>query len=84
MNKKVAYAVEMIEHEAGWGSRRDERLYFAEEKVAKLFAELYNKKWNNSDFVPDWYIVAIYDGECIVPDYLETIDSIESTGFNLN
>ena len=84
MNKKVAYKVEMIESEAGWGSRVDEMLYFSNEEDAKSFVVKYNKKWNNSNTVPDWYIFARYAGECIVPDYLETIDSIESTGFNLN
>ena len=78
MNKQVAYCVEMIESEAGWGSRLDERLYFAEEEVAKQFVERYNKKWNNSSTVPDWYIFARFAGECIVPEYVELLDSVDS------
>lgn len=83
MNKKVAYKVEMIESDSRRGCRRDELLYFAEEEVAKLFVELYNKKWNNNSTIPDWYIFARYAGECIVPEYVELIVSIEDTGYNL-
>lgn len=83
MNKQVAYCVEMIESEAGCGSRVDERLYFKTEEVAKQFVERYNAKWNSSNTAPDWYILATYAGECIVPDYVELIVSIEDTGYNL-
>lgn len=82
MNKQVAYCVEMIESEAGWGSRVDERLYFKTEEVAKQFVECYNTKWNSSNAVPDWYILATYVGECIVPEYVELLDSVESSGYS--
>ena len=85
MNKKVAYKVEMIEYKAGWGSRVDEMLYFSNEEDAKSFVVKYNKKCNNnSSTIPDWYIFARFAGECIVPDYVNLFNSVESTGFNLN
>ena len=83
MNKQVACCVEMIESEAGALRRADEQLYFKTEEVAKQFVERYNTKWNRNNAAPDWYILATYTGECIVPDYVELIVSIEDTGYNL-
>jgi hypothetical protein len=40
------WTVDIMESEAGWGSRIDETHYFATEKEAKVFADGYNLKYN--------------------------------------
>jgi hypothetical protein len=58
----VRYRVDIIESERGWGSKVDEVKYFDNEVEAKRFVKDYNEKWNKSDIVPDWYMVAEYVG----------------------
>jgi hypothetical protein len=53
----------MIESERGWGQKIDEVLYFDNEQEAKEYARDYNLKYNNLDYVPEWYIRAEYRGK---------------------
>jgi hypothetical protein len=55
----MKYRVEIREFEAGWGNRRDELLEFDTRQEAIDYAEAYNRKYNNKDVVPDWYMLAI-------------------------
>lgn len=57
------YGVDIVEYERGWGSKIDETKYFDNELEAKQFAEAYNRKYNTSPTVPDWYMVAQYGGK---------------------
>lgn len=56
------YKVVIIESERGWGSKVDEEKYFDNEEEAKRYVKEYNEKWNSSDIVPDWYMVAEFVG----------------------
>jgi hypothetical protein len=52
------YFVNIMEYEAGWGSRLDEQKLFGEDKAAaEAFVKEFNKG-NNSPTTPDWYMVA--------------------------
>jgi hypothetical protein len=55
----MKYRVEIREFEARWGNRRDELLEFDTRQEAIDYAEAYNRKYNNKDVVPDWYMLAI-------------------------
>ena len=61
--KPVAYRVDIIESERGWGSKLDETLYFDNEEEARQYVADYNAKYNTSQGVPDWYMVAEYCGK---------------------
>lgn len=80
---QVAYKVEMIESERGWGSRVDERLYFIDEATAVNFTVTYNQRWNTETHTPDWYIVARYVGETSIADNVELISDIYKANWNL-
>lgn len=72
------HIVAMIESEAGYGSKIDEKLYFKSEALALRYVKEYNKKYNNSPTVPRWYILAEYFG-CEMVDmtnkqFIETWD----------
>lgn len=58
-----AYRVDLIESERGWGQKIDETKYFDNEAEARQWAADYNRKHNNLDYVPDWYIRAEYVGK---------------------
>ena len=58
-----AYRVNIIESEAGWGSKVDEVIYFDNEAEAKQYAETYNKAHNTLDHTPSWYMYAEYAGQ---------------------
>lgn len=58
-----AYRVDIVEYERGWGSKIDETLYFDNESEAREYAKEYNNKYNTSNTVPDWYMVAQYFGK---------------------
>lgn len=62
-NMQKAFRVDIIESERGWGSKIDETIYFDNEEEARQWVTDYNLKWNNKDYVPDWYMVAEYLGE---------------------
>jgi hypothetical protein len=57
-----AFRVDIIESERGWGSKIDESIYFDNEAEARQYADDYNRKYNNLDYVPDWYMRAEYVG----------------------
>jgi hypothetical protein len=58
----IAYRVDLIEYERGWGSRIDETLYFDNEAEARKYCEDFNAK-NTEKTVPDWYMIAEYKGK---------------------
>jgi len=60
---KTAYRVDIIESERGWGQKIDETIYFDNEDEARQYATEYNLKYNNLDYVPDWYMRAEYVGK---------------------
>lgn len=54
------YAVPMYESERGWGAKIDGYAGpFLTLEEAHAFKVGYNKKYNNEDTVPDYYIVAL-------------------------
>jgi hypothetical protein len=57
----VAFKVQIMEYERGWGSKVDEDKFFDSAESAKAFCEKYNAQ-NTSATVPDWYMVAQYVG----------------------
>lgn len=52
------YRVDMLESEAGWGSRTDDSFYYKTKEAASKFVKEYNDKYNNKPVTPSWYIVA--------------------------
>ncbi len=58
-----ANRVNLIESERGWGQKIDAIKYFDNEAEARQWAADYNRKHNNLDYVPDWYIRAEYVGK---------------------
>lgn len=63
IKKPVAYRVDIIESERGWGTKVDEVKYFDSEESAKAFCAEYNKT-NTASVAPDWYMQANYCGAC--------------------
>lgn len=61
INRPIAYKVNIIESERGWGSKIDEVKYFDNEFEAKEFVNTFNSK-NDENLVPDWYRWADYIG----------------------
>lgn len=62
-NLKGMFRVDIIESERGWGSKIDESIYFDNEPEARAYVEEYNRKHNLPVVAPDWYMVAVYEGE---------------------
>lgn len=62
---QAVYKVEIIESEAGWGSKVDQTLYFDDELEAIQHVKEYNSKWNNNMDVPGWYMAAQYCGKVL-------------------
>jgi hypothetical protein len=58
----VAFKVELTEYERGWGQKPWDTVYFDNETEARQYAIDYNKKHNNLDSAPDWYVRADYAG----------------------
>ena len=56
------FKVVLTEYERGWGQRHWDTLYFDNEAEAQRYAIDYNKKHNNLDYAPDWYVRAEYVG----------------------
>ena len=63
VNISQAYRVDIIESERGWGQKIDESIVFDNEADARQYAVDYNRKYNNLDYVPDWYMRAEYVGK---------------------
>lgn len=63
--RDVAFAVSFTEYERGWGQRPDGNNFFEYSEDAKQYADSYNRKYNVSDKVPDYYIRADYSGPVI-------------------
>jgi hypothetical protein len=61
INKPIAYRVDLVEHERGWGSKLDESLYFDNEDEARNYVQTFNAR-NTAKTAPDWYMVAEYRG----------------------
>ena len=61
--KVSTWKVQIIESEAGWGSKVDETKFFDSEKSAKDFIQQYNLEYNNQLTTPSWYMVAQYCGK---------------------
>lgn len=65
--KPVAFRVDIIESERGWGQKIDETIYFDNEDEAKDYVRKYNDKYNPplkaGESVPDWYMMAHYRGK---------------------
>lgn len=56
------YRVLIIESERGWGQKVDEVKDFDTSEEATKFVQDYNDKHNPPGPVPDWYMVAKYNG----------------------
>ena len=67
IEKPTAFRVDIIESERGWGSKIDESIYFDNEAEARKYANDYNEKYNPplkpGESVPDWYMIARYEGK---------------------
>lgn len=61
IEKPVAYRVDIMEYDRGWGSKLDETIYFDSEDAALTYCDEFNSM-NTSKTVPDWYMVADYKG----------------------
>jgi hypothetical protein len=61
INKPIAYRVDVIERERGWGSKIDDTLYFDNETEAKEYCRQFNAR-NTAHTAPEWYMVAEYRG----------------------
>lgn len=48
----------IIESEAGWGSRLNERLEFDFYLAAETYCRIYNRRHNPPGPAPDWYMFA--------------------------
>jgi len=62
IEKPRGYHVSLTEYERGWGQKPFDDVYFDNESEARQYAEDYNRKHNNKDYVPDWYVRAEYRG----------------------
>lgn len=62
IEKPIAYRVDIIEYERGWGSKVDEVIYFDNEAEARQYTKEFNFK-NNDIEVTDWYMIAEYRGQ---------------------
>lgn len=61
-NPTVLFKVQLTEYERGWGQKPWDTLYFDNEAEARQYAADYNAKHNNKAEVPDWYVMARYEG----------------------
>lgn len=65
---KQAHKVAVIESESGWGRKIDDWMVCLTPEDTLLFKEEFNSK-NDSEVVPDWYMVVEGD-----PDIIELSD----------
>lgn len=64
---KIAYQVDIIESQRGWGQKIDDTIYFQSEEMAKSYVTYYNDDLP-TDHVPDCYLQADYIGQVNVSD----------------
>lgn len=57
------FKVEFTEYERGWGQKHWDTEYYDNEAEARQRATDYNNKHNNEKEVPDWYVIARYEGQ---------------------
>ena len=57
------FRVDIIESEAGWGSKVVDSKYFDTEIEARSWADIYNRKYNPPGATPSWYMIAVYEGD---------------------
>lgn len=57
-----AFKVVFTEYDRGWGQRDWETEYYDNEAEARKRAIDYNRKNNNKDEVPEWFVRAEYAG----------------------
>ena len=62
----MKHLVQTFEYERGWGNKLDSEKLFDTEDLAMNYCVEYDKKYNNLDEPPDWYMKPFYVGE--VPD----------------
>ena len=56
----MAYRVDIIESEAGWGQKIDETIQFDKLEEAEKFVYDYNQKYNPpKENTPSWYMIAV-------------------------
>ena len=53
------WCVDMLESEAGWGSKIDGSFYFTSREEANRFVHEYNKKFNSGTTTQSWYMMAM-------------------------
>ncbi len=63
ISKPRGFRVSLTEYERGWGQKPWDDVYFDNAEEAKKYAEDYNLKHNTEKTVPDWYVIARYEGE---------------------
>ena len=61
IDRPIAYQVDLVEYERGYGSRLDESLYFDNEEEARNYVQTFNTR-NTARTAPEWYMVAEYRG----------------------
>ena len=61
IQRPVAYQVNIMEYERGWGQRLEETIYFETEDEALAYCDKFNRV-NILPKAPDWYMVADYKG----------------------
>lgn len=57
------FKVEFTEYERGWGQKHWDTEYYDNEAEARQRAIDYNNEHNNKSEVPDWYVIARYEGQ---------------------
>lgn len=60
--KKNLFKVVLTEYDRFSGRKHWDTKYFDNETEARQWAIDYNKKHNNLDYVPEWYVRADYEG----------------------
>jgi hypothetical protein len=61
IERPVAYRVDIIERERGYGAKLDQTMYFDNEEEARNYVQTFNAR-NTAKTAPDWYMVAEYRG----------------------
>jgi hypothetical protein len=59
---KALFKVVLTEYDRFSGQKHWDTKYFDDEAEARQWAIDYNKKHNNLDYVPEWYVRADYEG----------------------